>query len=321
VRRTWGHVLTCSLGLGCGLKPYTLESASGGEASSGTGTGDATLGGSVTGAGTSTGGMAEGTGTGSSGDDSAGVTSGDDSAGGTSGGDPCAPSKLDLGSDTWKCNRWTQDCPEGCKCAPHSGDGDDWPESLKCKPVMPNAGGPNDPCTIVGSGFGGNDSCAEGLLCWNVRPDTGFGRCVALCEGSPDQPYCTDPELSCVYFGDPLFLCLELCHPLEQACMAGESCLPIWSDPAAFVCLVDGSGTDGQAFDVCEYVHACDPGLLCANPALANECDAQAAGCCLPFCELSKPECPGVGLECLPWFEEGMAPPGFEELGICGVPQ
>jgi len=25
------------------------------------------------------------------------------------------------------------------------------------------------------------------------------------------------------------------------------------------------------------------------------------------------------GLDCLPWFEEGTAPPGYEDLGVCGM--
>jgi hypothetical protein len=46
-----------------------------------------------------------------------------------------------------------------------------------------------------------------------------------------------------------------------------------------------------------------------------------AIGCCAPFCDLSSPDCPGVGQTCLPWFEPGMAQPGLENVGVCGIPQ
>ena len=31
--------------------------------------------------------------------------------------------------------------------------------------------------------------------------------------------------------------------------------------------------------------------------------------------------CPGATQECISWYEEGVAPPGFENVGICAIPQ
>lgn len=314
--RSRGLLLSC-LVFGCGLGPYASNSAGVGDTSGGTSggsSGDVTLGGSVTGAATVTTGMVDGTG----GEDTS--VGGASSSGGV---ETCGGSGGDLRPGGWKeCDPWAQDCPEGCKCMPYSGDGDNAWESLKCVPVMPNAGERGDPCTVEGSGVSGIDSCAKGHMCWNVDPETGMGRCVEQCKGTPDTPHCTDPWDTCYMASDGvLTLCLSGCHPFDKPCTDGDLCVPNPMDPNRFICVIDASGEEGQVFDVCEYANACDDGLICANPVLASECDQTAAGCCLPFCKLSMPDCPGVGLECLPWYEEGQAPPKFEDIGLCGLPQ
>ena len=115
-------------------------------------------------------------------------------------------------------------------------------------------------------------------------------------------------------------LCLPGCDPLLQGCGDGDLCIPDPGDPARFICVLDASGDEGQVFDECEFVNACDPGLYCVAPALGAECPPEAPGCCLPFCDTTMPSCPGAGQECLPWFEMDQAPPGFENVGLCGVP-
>ena len=65
---------------------------------------------------------------------------------------------------------------------------------------------------------------------------------------------------------------------------------------------------------------ACEPGLMCMTSALPIECDPDA-GCCLPLCDLSAPNaCPGADLVCSAWYEEAMAPPGNENVGVCRMP-
>jgi hypothetical protein len=223
-----------------------------------------------------------------------------------------------------ECDPWLQDCPDGEKCTPYSSDGDNSWDLLKCVPVMENPGAVGDPCTVEGSGVSGIDSCEKGAVCWSVDAETGEGNCVAQCTGTPDMPECAAEGTSCLNSNNgTLTLCLPTCDPLLQGCPDMDLCLPNPSETNSFICVVDASGDEGQEWDACEYVNACDAGLLCANPALATECDWQAAGCCLPFCDLSivPTACKGVDQECLAWFEEGQAPPGFEDVGVCGIPQ
>ena len=86
------------------------------------------------------------------------------------------------------------------------------------------------------------------------------------------------------------------------------------------MCVIDASGDEGQYGHPCEDFNTCDPGLYCAPQEYVPDC--KAGGCCSPFCGTSAPNtCPGDGQECLPWWEDGMAPPGFENIGFCGVPQ
>jgi hypothetical protein len=228
----------------------------------------------------------------------------------------------DGGGGTKECDPWVQDCPPGEKCMPYSGDGDFSWESLKCTPIMENPGQTGDPCTVEGSGVSGIDSCDIGHMCWNTDPETGLGTCIKFCTGSPDAPSCTVPGTSCTIVNDGvLILCLPMCDPLLQDCEGGDLCIPNPQDPDSFICVLDASGPDGKEFDPCEYANACDPGLYCLNSELATECDAGSAGCCLAFCDLSNPKCNGVNATCLAWYEQGMAPPGFENVGVCGLPQ
>ena len=51
--------------------------------------------------------------------------------------------------------------------------------------------------------------------------------------------------------------------------------------------------------------------------------DCQGSGCCTPFCEvmLGDAQCDAVpGTSCVPFWEEGLAPEGYEHIGVCVVP-
>jgi hypothetical protein len=97
-------------------------------------------------------------------------------------------------------------------------------------------------------------------------------------------------------------------------------CIPFVYD---FECVLDASGDEGQVFDPCELANVCDAGLMCLVPAAAAECDLDAGGCCLPFCDLgdANATCPGVGQSCVPFYEQGMAPPKYMQVGLCVVPE
>ena len=44
-------------------------------------------------------------------------------------------------------------------------------------------------------------------------------------------------------------------------------------------------------------------------------------GCCTPYCPVDGgPDPCNMGEECVAFFVEGMAPPGYENVGVCVVP-
>ena len=221
------------------------------------------------------------------------------------------------------CNVFTQDCPRGEKCTPYASDGGGSWNSALCSPVMENPAQLHEPCFATGGGTSGIDNCDFGLMCWDVDA-MGNGKCIELCKGSPEAGYCDEPGTNCaVYSEGYLALCLGGCDPLAQDCDPSDVCV---GNPngEGFLCVLDASGDEGQAHDPCDYPNACDPGLICNDPTAADECDPNAEGCCEPFCDLSDPNadmnCPGVGQVCNPYFEEGTAPPGYENVGYCALP-
>jgi hypothetical protein len=273
---------------------------------------------------TSEGGSTTGGGPGTTGGTTGSTTDPDPTTGGSSGTTEGCQSFIcmpDGGVGTKECDVWSQDCPPGQKCMPYSGDGDNAWESTKCTPVMESPAAVGDPCTVEGSGVSGIDNCEAGAMCWDVVD--GVGICVAQCVGSPDAPQCNVPMTSCLISNDGvLTLCLPFCDPLLQDCPGDDLCIPNPQNQEAFLCVLDASGEEGQEYDPCEYINACDKGFLCANPTIASECDPMAIGCCVPFCDITQAGvCTGMNQECLPWYEMGQAPPGYENVGVCGIPQ
>ncbi len=217
--------------------------------------------------------------------------------------------------DEYECDVWTQDCPEGQKCMPWANDGTTSWNATKCSPVDPNPGQPGDSCIAEDFGYSGVDDCDESSMCWGYFPWE--GECVAFCEGSEESPSC-DPGFYCANPGDsPLILCLPLpnCDPLLQDCPGDDLCV---SGDDAFTCVLDASGETGAYGDPCEFANVCDPGLACLFADNVPGC--QAADCCSPFCDTDEPiACPDEEQVCIPWYEEGLAPPGQTNVGICGI--
>ena len=161
------------------------------------------------------------------------------------------------------------------------------------------------------------DTCEKSSVCWNVDLQTGEGTCLEFCHGIPRNPFCPQGFVCHIPSDGLLNVCLPWCDPLAQDCAGDELCLPYGN---SWGCVLDASGEEGQYGDPCEYANTCDPGLICLNPEYVPDC--QASGCCSPFCDTSAPNtCPTEGQVCIPWYEEGMAPPGLEHVGVCGVPQ
>lgn len=245
------------------------------------------------------------------------VTDGTDSAATESTGSFITPP--DGGGGVKECDVWTQDCPPGQKCMPWADNGSSSWNATKCSPVDANPGKEGDPCTVEGSAVSGVDSCDVGLLCWYFDENNN-GSCIDMCKGTPDAPSCDMGQTCDVSNDGVLILCLETCDPLVQSCPAGQICF--WDGLDQFICDFDASGDMGAYGDPCAYINVCDYGLYCATPESVPGCD-NADGCCSSYCNLQEPNtCPGAdgGQECVPWYTEGMAPPGQENIGACAVP-
>lgn len=229
----------------------------------------------------------------------------------------------DGGSVANECDIWAQDCPVGEKCMPWANDGGNAWNATRCSPVDDNPGQVGDECTVEGSGVSGIDSCDLSEMCYYVDPETNMGICVGFCQGNAANPVC-DPGYVCTINNDGvLILCRPECDPLLQDCMEGVACLPA-AGSDHFTCIVDASGEMGAAGDPCEFINSCDPGLFCGDATAVPNC-AGSSGCCTEFCDLSDPmaaaQCSlGGGQECVPWYEEGQAPPGLENVGACALP-
>lgn len=235
---------------------------------------------------------------------------------------------IDCGEDTGgceggacECDVWAQDCPVGEKCAPWANDGGTAWNATRCVSIDDNPGEPGDPCQAEGTGVSGLDDCNASSLCWDVD-ERNMGTCVAFCSGSEASPVCEDPDESCVIANDGvLILCLPSCDPLMSDCGDGSACYPT---ETGFVCVFDASGEQGAYGDACEFTNACDPGLWCAPAETVPGCTQPR--CCTEFCDLSDADpdgsCSGAagGQSCVPWYEEGQVPPGYEDVGTCAIP-
>jgi hypothetical protein len=231
----------------------------------------------------------------------------------------CPP---DISRDPFECDVFAQDCPEGEKCMPWANDGGTW-NATRCSPIVDNPGQPGDECTVEGGAASGIDSCDLGSQCWDVDPETNMGVCAAMCTGDASNPLCEDPDTTCSIANDgAIVLCLGVCDPIVQDCPEGQACYPVAED---WVCGPDASGEMGTYGDPCEFINVCDPGLMCLDASATPNC-AGASGCCTEVCDITDPEgdaqCTGApdGQTCTPWYEEGTAPPGYEDVGACALP-
>jgi hypothetical protein len=262
--------------------------------------------------GTSTGGTSGTSGTSSSTTSAAASSTGADSVGGSSTvATFIVPS--DGGACPAECDVWEHQCcghPDQ-KCVPYSNDGGGH-DAVKCVPVARDPVPPGGTCQVEGDVESGYDDCETGAICLGVDIDTLTGTCVAQCDGTPDEPDCSHVAgTACLIANDGIIaVCLPTCDPLQQDCAPGQGCVATDEAPT-FLCVPDDSGEQGQVFDPCSFLDACDPGLACAEPDAAVECDAMADGCCLPYCDLDAPVCPGAGQQCIPITEE---------VGRCGLP-
>lgn len=214
--------------------------------------------------------------------------------------------------DGQPCDYWEQDCPSGFKCTTASINGT--LDENVCRPVVPNAKGQGEPCDAMDGAFDGYDDCGKGLYCFNVDDDN-QGVCMPQCTGEPDQPMCPD-GFECTISGSSAFaLCLQSCDPLGDDCAENQVCIP---NDDSFSCAIDQGDGDNPHGSPCMFANQCDNGHACVDASFVPGC--QEGGCCAQFCDLTANDtCPdmGMGVMCTPYYEEGQAPPEFEDLGIC----
>ena len=217
-----------------------------------------------------------------------------------------------------QCDLWAQDCPDGSKCVPYDDDSDGIHDSARCVPVDDSPGQAGDDCKIEGSIASGIDDCDVGLMCWNADANN-QGRCVEMCSGSPSDPTCPDALICDISNGGVLLLCVTPCDPLTPSCPSGQICLP--GGDKQFVCDVDASGDQGGYGDPCAYVNVCDQGLMCVSGQSVPGCKTD--GCCTEYCDLSDPGVVCAGApeqECVSFYDDDAAPPGYENVGVCTIP-
>ena len=213
------------------------------------------------------------------------------------------------------CDTFLQDCPDGEKCTVWANDGGPAWNATRCVPVddMPQQVG--ESCTVEGSGVTGIDDCELGAMCWDVDADTLTGTCEAFCSGTVQDPQC-EADHVCSISSGPLALCLPTCHPLANDCPGADVCVPVneyWTCAA--------STMNGQPGDGCEFVNACALDTVCVNADAVPDC-VGTSGCCSSVCDLAAPD-PSAdclpGQTCLPWYEAGMAPVEYENVGVCAL--
>jgi hypothetical protein len=223
-----------------------------------------------------------------------------------------------------ECDVLSQDCPVGEKCMPWGSEGGAW-DATRCVPVAPDPDQPGEPCTVEGSPTSGVDSCDLGSMCWDVDDETLAGTCVAMCTGTIEMPICEEEGTVCAINNDDvLVLCLPACDPLAQDCSVGEGCYPIQS---VWACVPDASEGSGYGAP-CAFVNVCAPGLVCVDSGAVppgEACEGEA-GCCTEICDVADPagdmQCTGApgGQICEPWYDDGRAPAGLEDVGVCTLP-
>ena len=213
------------------------------------------------------------------------------------------------------CDPFAQDCPEDEKCTAFATTpGTCCVDANKCVPVT-GTKVEFDPCTRTAD----NDDCAKGFFCMTGSSGmTGEGFCMRFCSVA-DAASC--PEGTCMSWNDGVLPICEYdgCDPLLQDCPNGVGCYPGAVD--GFICTASGAdvgaGNDG---DACQAITSCNPGLTCVGADALAGCND--ASCCTPWCDTTgdASQCPEATEECVAYFEQGMAPPEYVNVGICAIP-
>jgi hypothetical protein len=222
--------------------------------------------------------------------------------------------------ETW-CDPWAKgECPDGEKCMPVALEvgSNSW-DSAVCRPLYGDQE-EGEPCHALNL-IDGQDTCAEGLMCWDPDPDTQVGMCVAMCSGTPDAPQCGEGMVCNVDKNGVINLCMETCTPLEDDCPVGCRCSASL-DVRGFWCARQAEEFEKGA--PCSWDQQCKGGLACADQDTAACEDLPEGsnhwGCCTEYCDLeAEAPCAGEGEMCAPYYDQTWSSidPLAIGVGIC----
>jgi hypothetical protein len=102
------------------------------------------------------------------------------------------------------------------------------------------------------------------------------------------------------------------CDPFLDLCAPGLAC--VGAGMESLLCEVPGPG---QQYEPCRG-STCSAGLLCVQTGIIDCMGAM--GCCTAMCDLADggSGCP-MELACEALYPMGMAPPGYEDIGVCST--
>jgi hypothetical protein len=209
---------------------------------------------------------------------------------------------VDVGAET-QCDPFVQDCPDGEKCVPYAMSGESWDRNT-CVPILGD-GKPGDACSYDGPATA-TDDCDGSSLCWNEV-------CTAFCKGSPDNPQCAEQTVCMISNAGSVTLCVDPCDPIAQDCADPWVCH--WSD-YGFVCMPEDQKI--PIGEPCVTMNDCVAGSGCVDASLVPDC--AGASCCAEYCSIAEPLCATPGSECVSFFADD-PPAGYEDIGICVVPE
>jgi len=223
------------------------------------------------------------------------------------------------------CDVRAQGCIDDFRCVAWAEDGGDAWTGTKCIGTALSPVGVGQACTVVEGPASGRDDCERGSMCWDVDPVTLEGVCVPFCAPEDDDPVCP-AGTTCMIDGlQVLALCLPPCDPLEPAsCPADATCRFLPDSSAAF-CVPDQGGRVLSPTIQCgDDDEACPADEVCITAANYGGCGSPT--CCTRWCDLDEPDADAQCAArrpdhaCVPVFDPGSAPAGYERLGLCAVP-
>jgi hypothetical protein len=215
----------------------------------------------------------------------------------------------DIPPDPDACDPMHPECDPGEKCSLVRPENDS--DFIgRCVPIADETVVIGERCVSLGEP--GHDNCEDGSVCWDIM--NGEGTCLGFCQGSADDPMCEDSYVCNWGKSWVAGLCTPICDPLSTA-DCPETCGCYWSN-SDFFCLPRTS--DIATGEPCGFINDCAPLNLCATAEVVPDCAGSA--CCAAYCDLAVPSC-GPDTSGLPFFEEGTAPPLYEDIGICIIPE